>query len=106
MIIIMRYKIFIMILLGILILSFAYAKDLAMRFPSGTPIAVGEYVNAPLAPTSTCNQGQWSIADGWFYSCIASNTWQRASLATWVTSHKNVLWQTKQVTFGGKNVVR
>lgn len=42
-----------------------------------------ELVTAPAAADSTGTTGQVAIADGFFYACVATDTWQRVAIATW-----------------------
>jgi len=42
-----------------------------------------EFVTAPAAANSTGTAGQIAYASGFLYVCVATNTWQRAELATW-----------------------
>jgi hypothetical protein len=44
---------------------------------------VAKYVTAPTTATDTCTAGQMAYASGFLYVCIATNTWQRAAMATW-----------------------
>ena len=37
----------------------------------------------PDSPTDSCTQGQMACETGWFYACIASNTWERVAIASW-----------------------
>ena len=45
------------------------------KFPS--------WVAAPATATSSGIAGQVSYSSGFFYICVASNTWQRVTIATW-----------------------
>lgn len=40
-------------------------------------------VAAPATASSTGTAGQVAYASGFFYVCVATNTWQRAALVTW-----------------------
>lgn len=40
-------------------------------------------VTIPASATSPCTAGTWSYYTGYIYVCVATDTWQRASLATW-----------------------
>jgi hypothetical protein len=50
------------------------AADLVLTLPTGT---------APTSATDSCTAGQWWFASGYWYVCVAADTWQRAALATW-----------------------
>ena len=43
--------------------------------------------SAPLQPTESCAGGETAFDGGYVYVCTNTNTWQRAQLATWVTTH-------------------
>ena len=40
-------------------------------------------VTAPASATAAGTVGQWAVASGFFYACVATNTWQRVAIATW-----------------------
>lgn len=40
-------------------------------------------VQAPLKSTSTCVEGNYAADGGFFYQCVAVNTWLRTALSTW-----------------------
>ena len=42
-----------------------------------------EVVSVPASAGATGTAGQVAYASGWFYVCVATNTWQRVALATW-----------------------
>lgn len=48
----------------------------------GIPNAI-EWVTPPAATNSTGTPGQAAYSDNYLYICISSNTWRRATLATW-----------------------
>lgn len=52
----------------------ALASDVVVTLPSGV---------VPASATAPCTAGQWWFASGYWYVCVATNTWQRATLATW-----------------------
>lgn len=52
----------------------AIADDVVLTLPSG---AVPASATAPGIP------GQWWYDSGYWYVCVATNTWKRATLATW-----------------------
>ena len=84
----MKFK---LLILCLFFVTSAYAaNDVAMRFPSGTPMTVYTpanppvgYVATPVNPTDTCIAGQYSFDADYFYGCRATNTWERAAIATW-----------------------
>ncbi len=41
------------------------------------------FVGAPAATTSAGTAGQVAYDTGFFYVCIATNTWRRTALSTW-----------------------
>lgn len=40
-------------------------------------------VSAPASAAAAGTVGQWAVASGFFYACVATNTWQRVAIATW-----------------------
>ena len=42
-----------------------------------------EFAAVPATASSTGTAGQIAYASGYLYVCVATNTWQRAELATW-----------------------
>lgn len=42
-----------------------------------------ELVSAPASAGATGTAGQVAYESGWFYVCVATDTWQRVALATW-----------------------
>jgi hypothetical protein len=50
------------------------AADIVLTLPSGV---------APTTTTDACTAGQWWYATGYWYVCVATNTWRRAALSTW-----------------------
>jgi hypothetical protein len=42
-----------------------------------------QWVTAPIAADSAGTAGHVAYADGFFYICVATNTWQRAVIETW-----------------------
>jgi hypothetical protein len=40
-------------------------------------------VNAPSSAASICSTGQWATASGFYYACVATNTWTRVALTSW-----------------------
>ena len=52
----------------------ALAADVVLTLPAGA---------VPASATTACTAGQWWFASGYWYVCVATNTWQRAALATW-----------------------
>lgn len=40
-------------------------------------------VAAPATAASPGTTGQIAVASGFFYACVATNTWQRVAIATW-----------------------
>lgn len=74
------------------------AADLVFTLPTAYPATSGsvlestttgalswsaKYVTAPTTATDTCTAGQMAYASGFLYVCVAANTWQRATMATW-----------------------
>ena len=56
--------------------------------PSGStgatgPTGAGAPVSAPANASSTGTAGTWAYDSTHIYVCVATNTWVRASLATW-----------------------
>lgn len=43
-------------------------------------------VSPPTNPTDSCIPGQIAYQDGYFFVCIAANTWQRVAIATWTAA--------------------
>ncbi len=43
----------------------------------------GLRVAPPLASASACATGEWASDASYFYTCVATNTWRRASVASW-----------------------
>jgi hypothetical protein len=43
----------------------------------------GPWVAAPATATSTGTAGQIAYASGYFYVCVATNTWKRIALSSW-----------------------
>ena len=44
---------------------------------------VGFRVGVPATATTACSQGSWSADSSFYYICVATNTWRRASTETW-----------------------
>jgi len=44
---------------------------------------VGPWVAAPATATSAGVAGQVAYASGFFYVCVATNTWKRTALSAW-----------------------
>ena len=42
--------------------------------------------NAPDTPSDTCEVSDAAHGSGYFYVCVATDTWKRVTLATWATS--------------------
>lgn len=40
-------------------------------------------VTPPSTASSTGTAGDYAVAAGYFYQCVATNTWQRVATATW-----------------------
>jgi len=47
------------------------------------PTQVGLWVPVPLASSSACAVGTWSVDTSFYYICVAANSWRRAALTTW-----------------------
>ena len=48
-----------------------------------TAAFAAKFVAAPAAANSTGVAGTQAYASGFFYVCVATNTWQRVAIATW-----------------------
>lgn len=48
-----------------------------------TDLSGAELVAAPAAADSTGTAGQIAYENGYFYVCVATDTWQRVAIATW-----------------------
>jgi hypothetical protein len=42
------------------------------------------WTTVPASAIATGTAGQLAYASGWLYVCVATNTWQRVAIATWV----------------------
>lgn len=52
--------------------------------PSGALIEMlNQRVAAPAAANSPGVVGQYAVASGFLYICVAANTWQRVAITTW-----------------------
>lgn len=47
------------------------------------PTLVGLWAAVPSSSSNACTPGTWSIDANYFYVCVATNSWKRATLATW-----------------------
>ncbi len=43
-----------------------------------------EWTTVPASATATGTAGQIAYESGWLYVCVATDTWERVALATWV----------------------
>jgi hypothetical protein len=43
-----------------------------------------QWTTVPASAAATGTAGQIAFEAGWFYVCVATNTWERAAIATWV----------------------
>lgn len=50
------------------------SDDLIITLPSGV---------VPTTTTDSCTAGQWWYATGYWYVCVATDTWRRVALSTW-----------------------
>lgn len=48
-----------------------------------TAAFAAKFVAAPAAANSTGVAGTYAYASGFFYVCVATNTWQRVAIAAW-----------------------
>jgi hypothetical protein len=59
---------------------FVYITDAWVDTNTSIPLAGP----APLHPNSTGTTGQIAYDSGYVYICVATNTWKRSALSTWI----------------------
>ena len=53
------------------------------KFSAINTYLIGKKVTAPATAAATGVAGDYAVAAGFIYICVATNTWQRAVTATW-----------------------
>lgn len=92
----MKYIIALLLLLWV---SLAYAAFKTDKITVTNP-------TVPTTPTDTCVKGEFSYDGTYWYTCTATNTWNRQPWTAWVVSRTLVNWGGIQVQWQGADVQR
>jgi len=75
-----------------------------LAFPAGVYIPENYQETPPTAPNDVCEKGKYSFDNTYFYSCIATNTWDRIAWSGWVISRDSMAIAGDQMQIEGEDM--